>query len=264
MFFVTIPHSGLKIPEEATWLKNLPPSILYCDIDAFVDELYSLAIEHLNIPSLNFLWHRYAVDVNRLPEDICAETVEGAKKECSKRDLIGLHWKRTTKGDDIIPQAISLGVHKALVNKYYNPFHESIKNQFTKLKGQKDSPVYHLDLHSMPSLGTDIHKDPGEKRAEVVIGNQSGKSASKQFTDILVKAYKDAGFQVSLNWPYQGGRITETYGQPLKNQHTIQVELNRSLYMNETTGQKKENFSLLQEKFKQILSTITEDLKSLS
>ena len=94
----------------------------------------------------------------------------------------------------------------------------------------------------MPSLGKDIHKDPGGTRAEVVIGNRKGASAGEEFTKLVFDAYKDEGFKVKMNWPYQGGRITEIYGQPKQNQHTIQVELNRSLYMNEEKGQKKGKF----------------------
>ena len=264
MFFVTIPHSGRQIPPEAGWLKSLPPSVLYCDIDAFVDDLYEIALKDLQIPSLIFPWHRYAVDANRLPEHICAQTVQGAKQECRRMDLIGLHWKKTTKEDELMHEPLTQELHKIFVDKYYKKFHQSIKDQFKKMKDQNNSPVYHLDLHSMPSLGKKIHKDPGEKRAEVVIGNRNGKSARTEFTDSVVKAYKESGFQVKLNWPYQGGSITESYGQPLNNQHTIQVELNRDLYMHEESGLKKDNFSDLQIRFKKALTSIQKDLKNLS
>ena len=263
MFFVTIPHSGRQIPKEAVWLKNLPPSILYCDIDAFVDELYEPALKKLKITSLAFPWHRYAVDANRKPEDICYQTVEGAKSECRKMDIIGFHWKETTKGDILISKPLSQDIHKTIVKKYYEPFHQKIRNQFLEFKNKKFSSIYHLDLHSMPSLGKDIHKDPGGTRAEVVIGNRKGASAGEEFTKLVFDAYKDEGFKVKMNWPYQGGRITEIYGQPKQNQHTIQVELNRSLYMNEEKGQKKENFFDLQQKFTNVLSSLQASLKKV-
>ena len=78
--FVSIPHSGRQIPKEAYWLKKLPKSILNCDIDAYVDELYLPVLNKLHIPSVMFKWHRYAVDMNRFKTDISAKTVERASE----------------------------------------------------------------------------------------------------------------------------------------------------------------------------------------
>ena len=42
-----------------------------------------------------------------------------------------------------------------------------------------------------------------------------------------------AGFSVKRNNPYAGGFITQHYGKPYESVHAIQIEINRSLYMNE-------------------------------
>ena len=42
-----------------------------------------------------------------------------------------------------------------------------------------------------------------------------------------------AGFSVKRNNPYAGGFITQHYGKPYENVHAVQIEINRSLYMNE-------------------------------
>ena len=91
----------------------------------------------------------------------------------------------------------------------------------------------------MPSLGTQLHPDPGETRAEVVVSDFHGKSSIPEFKDIVMKAYQEAGFQVAYNWPYVGGGITQMYGKPQQGHNTIQVELNRALYMNEETKKLK-------------------------
>ena len=52
--FATIPHSGCQIPEEAYWLKNPPRSILLCDVDLFVDELYGDSLQKLKLPFIFF------------------------------------------------------------------------------------------------------------------------------------------------------------------------------------------------------------------
>ena len=102
--------------------------------------------------------------------------------------------------------------------------------------------IYLMDLHSMPSKGLDFHRDTGESRKEIVISDNKGKSCSEAFKDLILRAYKSAGFEVALNWPYTGGAITQHYGQPSLGQYSLQVELNRKLYMDEETKNKNSNY----------------------
>ncbi|MCY4512802.1 MAG: N-formylglutamate amidohydrolase [Bdellovibrionales bacterium] len=260
--FLTIPHSGRKIPPEAFWLKTLPQSVLCCDVDAFVDELYAPTIKQLNLTSFLFPWHRYAVDVNRFPEDRTCQTVEGAPLHLSDETPSEIHWHKTTKGDFLIKKPLSKKRHQQLINKYYNPFHRKIQEEFKKRKRQ--GSVYLLDLHSMPSIGEDFHRDRGQKRAQIVIGNRKGHSSEHKFLELVLSSYKRVGFEVVLNQPYQGGRITEFYGSPKEGQHALQVEINRSLYMKEGTNQKTSSFSVIQNQLNEALMQIVKELKDLN
>lgn len=69
-FFISIPHSGEKIPDQTPWLNQLPEALLMSDVDRYVDRLYKPTLEELKIPFETTVWHRYAVDLNRIPEDI--------------------------------------------------------------------------------------------------------------------------------------------------------------------------------------------------
>jgi N-formylglutamate amidohydrolase len=120
--------------------------------------------------------------------------------------------------------------------------------------------VYHLDAHSMPSVGTKQHRDPGERRADIVVSDSLGKSCSKKYRDLVIAAYVTAGFKVGYNWPYVGGRLTEQYGRPDLGHHTIQVELNRDLYMDETTKQLKSSHVEVQKKIEKALGYILLEL----
>ena len=122
--FATIPHSGCTIPPEADWLKTLAHSTLFCDVDLFVDELYEPFLKKMKIPFITFPWHRYAVDANRCPEDKNSLTVQGATEKPLKGVSTGIHWQQTTKGDILIKEPIPSSLHKTLIEKYFNPFHE--------------------------------------------------------------------------------------------------------------------------------------------
>lgn len=234
--FVTIPHSGEKIPPEATWLDALPEPIKMCDVDRYVDQLYKQGLESLKLPCVIAEWHRYIVDLNRLPEDIDQDSVEGASLPPGSHTT-GFHWVKTTRGQRLMPQPLSRTLHEEWTQKYFLPFHKKVKAEYQRFFQAGHDKVYQLDAHSMPSVGTSAHRDPGQKRAQIVVSDQNGKSCEARFKDLVISSYEKAGFEVAYNWPYVGGRVTQTYGKPEKGQHCIQVEMNRSLYMDEESKQ---------------------------
>lgn len=235
-FIVTIPHSGEQIPTEATWLQGLGEPLVMCDIDRFVDRLYVPTLEELKIPAVVAEWHRYVVDLNRVPEDIDQDSVVGSVSPSGTHPN-GYHWVFTTRGTRLMPKPISRELHGEWTQKIYEPFHQAVRGLYADFFSRGFEKVYHLDAHSMPSMGTQAHRDPGERRAEIVVSDFDGVSCEPRFKDLVMESYRSAGFQVGYNWPYKGGRLTQVYGQPAKGQHALQVELNRGLYMDEETKQ---------------------------
>lgn len=232
---LSIPHSGEAFPKEASWLEGLPEPVLMCDVDRFVNRLYEQAAKASGLLTLTTPWHRYVVDLNRVPADVDPTTVEGASGT-PREHRRGFHWSVTTKGDALLQAPLSRDLHNQFVQKYFEPFHESLRRSAEQIRKQY-GVVYHLDLHSMPSLGTSEHRDPGQRRPEICLSDSKGKSSSPEFRDLAVAAFRAAGFEVGINWPYFGGRITEMYGSPSTQHHTLQIELRRDLYMNEQTKQ---------------------------
>ena len=232
----SIPHSGEKIPSETPWLSELPETLLMYDVDRYVDQLYEPALHALKIPFVKTEWHRYAADLNRLPEDIDVDSVQGCANASGKFPR-GFHWSITTAREKLMPGPMPKTVHEALVHRCYDPFHAELKSKMQAVRAAGQPAVYHIDLHSMPSKGTAEHRDPGEIRKDVVISDCDGKSCAAWFKDLVVDAYRHAGFTVAYNWPYKGGRVTEIYGRPAEGCHSLQIELNRALYMDEATKQ---------------------------
>jgi N-formylglutamate amidohydrolase len=236
--FVTIPHAGEKVPPQTPWLNALPEEILMCDVDRYVDFLYEPALRKLQLPFAKTEWHRYAADMNRIPTDVDCTSVIGNSNAAGTFNR-GFHWVVTTYKNQLMTQPMSPETHEELVKLIYEPFHASVRDLYSKVHSSGDKVTYHIDAHSMPSLGTSEHRDPGEKRADIVVSDCKGTSCSSQFKDLVIAAYVTAGFKVGYNWPYLGGRVTEQYGVPDRGQHAIQVELNRELYMDEKTKKLK-------------------------
>ena len=299
---VTIPHSGEKIPPQTPWLAELPEPILMCDVDRYVDVLYGPALASLNIPSVKTEWHRYAADLNRVPSDVNASSVAGHSDTSGKFNR-GFHWVNTTYKHQLMRSPMPQADHDALVKLVFDPFHAEIRRQYALIraaqqqqqkslqqKHQKQSllPIFHIDAHSMPSVGTSEHIDPNERRADIVVSDCRGKSCDPLFRDLVIVAFVVAGFKVALNWPYFGGRLTQHYGKPspiasapavpsdsnnnsgsihlppAANQHVVQVEMSRALYMNETTKRLDDaRAAAVQNKISVALAYIKERLPAL-
>ncbi len=262
-FFISIPHSGERVPNEAAWLQGLPEPVLMCDVDRYVDRLYAPVVDQLKITCVKTQWHRYVVDLNRLADDIDADSVENHANPSGKFTT-GLHWVKTTRGTTLMSKPISNTLHEQLVGKYFEPFHSDVRDTYEFFREHGAKKIYQLDAHSMPSKGTSAHRDPGETRADIVVSDQEGKSCETSFKDMVIKAYEKTGLKVAYNWPYLGGRVTQTYGHPDRGQHAIQVEINRALYMDEENKQYiPEKAQKLIEKLSQAVQDIHQQLPEL-
>ena len=233
---VSIPHSGEDIVEESYWLQNLDEVTLMYDVDRFIDQMYQPALDKQETPRVITKYHRYVVDCNRWPTDVDCDSVKGDKNP-SGSHTTGLHWVKTTAGYVLIEKPLKQELHQQILKKYYEGFFQGIDALYEEFKQRGARSIYHLDLHSMPSRGTNAHRDPDEDRSDIVIGNELGTTATKEWTNLVGDAYNKQGFEVRLNHPYTGGTIVEKYGQPQVGRQALMVELNRKLYMDEKTKQ---------------------------
>ncbi len=209
---ISIPHSGLKIPSEYRdyFIKN--DFELNCDVDLGVHEcleLSKLQLEGIHVIKYNF--HRTFIDLNR------------------SRDTSLQNWEKNTRGVDLIVKRIEND--QAVLEKYWDPYFFIIE-QFIENNSEK-FPI--IDLHSMPSKATDYHlkKNPNQpvNRPPFCLSDFKGKTAPKEFTDLAHKTFVSLWPESLVNDPYFGGYITQHFEKfPNPN---IQIEINRSLYMNE-------------------------------
>lgn len=253
---ISSPHSGEEVPEEVTWLKGLEEEVLMCDVDRYVDQLYVGVASQFNFLFFPAKWHRYVVDLNRLDMDVDELSVTGGVSPGGFPVGMGVHWAETTQGFRLMKSPLSLSSHQEIIKKYHAPFWDFLRLAQNKILEVGYREVFHLDVHSMPSRATEKHRDAGKSRPQIVVSDREGKSCSSFFKDIVIRAYEEAGFQVAYNFPYKGGRITESFGVPLQKKNTLQVELNRSLYMNESSKQKAKDFLETQQKISVALEKV--------
>jgi N-formylglutamate amidohydrolase len=231
---VEVPHAGLSV--DATTLSTLlaPASALGRDADLFVDELFA------NAPSVGaalLIAHssRYVVDLNRAETDVDALAVEGGSARVSPHGLI---WRTTTEGRSALSGPLPRAELERRLKTYYRPYHTELRH-LLDARVRKFGHALLLCAHSMPSRGRDGHRDPGRERADVVPGSRGRTSAAGALIDLVDRTVREAGFSIAHDQPYRGGFSTGHYGRPDEGVHAVQIELNRRLYMNEITLERR-------------------------
>jgi len=64
------------------------------------------------------------------------------------------------------------------------------------------------------------------------------------------------GYDVAINDPYKGVELVRKFGRPHERRHSLQIEINRRLYMNETTLAKLDGFEALRSDLDRLLDAL--------
>ncbi|MOA05080.1 N-formylglutamate amidohydrolase [compost metagenome] len=94
----------------------------------------------------------------------------------------------------------------------------------------------HINCHSMPAVAAShatLH--PGLVHADFVIGDRDGSTSDPRLSQHICVFLRERGYSVDYNHPYKGVELVRRYGNPSDNRHSIQIEINRKLYMDEQT-----------------------------
>ncbi len=252
------PHSGRFYPGDfAIGASHLE---LRRGEDAYVDELLAGAAS-LGATLLTCVYPRCYIDVNRDQLDIdttlLAEPWPGELRPTDKT-LRGLGLIRRFVTPAVPAQARPLTVReiRQRIETVYLPYHAAL---WLLVEGLLDrhGVVWHVDWHSMKSMGNAMTPDgPGARRPDFVVSDVRGASASPTMTDAIVSGLRGFGYTVAVNDPYRGGTIVQRVGAPAKGVHSVQVEVNRGLYLDETAVEKTPAFRELAANIEALTSSL--------
>jgi len=126
----------------------------------------------------------------------------------------------------------------ARIEALYKPYHRALRRLLTRVHRDFGAAVL-VDCHSMPST---CESGCGQDGADIVLGDCYGASCAPRIVKIAKRFLVGRGFKVAMNAPYAGGFTTGSYGCPGAHRHALQIEINRSLYMDEQSYRRKPRF----------------------
>ena len=257
------PHSGTEYPLDFNHQADFAQ--LRQAEDSYVDELYK-HVSSIGGVFLDAKFPRSYIDPNRSENDFILEDLhEKNNSACEikfkptiKSQLgIGLLWlKIPPNGEPMYRDKITLKQLMHRVNTYHRPYHKILKNILDNTY-KKFGNFYHVNAHSMQNQATAMSdQSQGTKRPDFVIGDREGTSCKRRFTDLIVDFLKSLNYSVDVNYPYKGMELVRAYSDPLQNKNSVQIEVNRKLYMNEETREKIDNFKILKQDLKKLINEI--------
>lgn len=249
------PHSGVHYPQDFDF--SCPFEILQTAEDHYVEDLFSCA-PSIGATFLHALFPRSYIDPNRAEDDIdealLGEPWSGAfPMRPSSRSAagIGLIRRIVKPGVPVYDRILSSEEIMHRIEQYYRPYHDALAGLIGEAH-YNFGQVWHINCHSMPAATAYPRKNMAlsgrqPRAADFCIGDRDGSTASVSFTRAIRDFIKGLGYYVTINDPFKGVEILERHACPASGIHSIQLEINKSLYMNETTGEVTGNYSRLKD-----------------
>ncbi len=238
------PHSGSTYPNAFLNASRIDLPTLRRSEDSFMDELIAdlsgrgFAVIRVHFP-------RSYVDVNREPYELDPRMFIGRLPSfANTRSMrvaggLGTIPRVVGDGQEIYRERLSVDDALGRIETLYKPYHRALRRLINKVHQAFGTAVV-IDCHSMPSIG--VSRDE-PRRPDVVIGDRYGTSCAPLLPDLIEETMTGFGYSVGRNKPYAGGFITEHYGNPASGLHTVQLELNRAIYMDERRREKGPRFA---------------------
>lgn len=188
---------------------------------------------------------RAYLDVNREPYELDPRMFDGLLPPYANVNSL-----RVAGGLGTIPRIVAenmeiyarrLPVQEGLdrVEAVYKPYHAALRRLIARTHVQFGFGVL-IDCHSMPG---NVRVAGSTARPDFIIGDRYGTSASAELSRAAIAILEEMGFAAIRNKPYAGGFITEHYGRPSRGLHALQIEVNRAIYVDELTLEKRDDFA---------------------
>ncbi len=253
------PHSGRSYSRSFVRKSVLDERTLRSSEDAFVDQLFATAPLE-GAPLLTAVAPRAWLDVNRSPDELDPALIEGVRKVA--------HNPRVASGLGVVPRVVANGraIYRGKltraevsdrIDSIWRPWHDAISTLMDDSVALFGEAVL-IDCHSMPHEAIETISHPRGSRPEIVLGDRFGAAAGSDIVDRIEAALTAVGLRVARNAPFAGAFVTQNHGRPARHRHVVQVEIDRSLYMNEQKIRPNNNFAAFKALIDKVVADVTD------
>lgn len=251
------PHSGEHYPDD---FDHVPPrAIVRQAEDTHVARLYRAATG-AGATLIEATFPRAYIDVNRSLVDLDAllladdwpDPVTPSRKTAQG---IGLVWRIARGGAPMYDRKLTAAEVRGRIDRWYRPYHAALATELDTLH-RAFGAVWHLNCHSMPAVGDANADDPGRVRADFVLGDRDGTTCAPAFTSLVAETVRGMGYTVAVNDPYKGVELVRRHGRPAERRHSLQIEIKRTLYMDEDSLEPNAGYARLERDLARLMDVV--------
>lgn len=231
------PHSGSIYPDDFD--HSIDRMLLRQAEDAHVEELFA-PVATLGAPLLHALFPRSYIDPNRAGTDIDVTMIDGdwpGPVEPSSKTLergAGLIWRLMRGAGALYDRPLTIAEVHHRIDTCWRPYHDALATLIADTHA-RHGVSYHVDCHSMPAMGDANSEDGPVARPDFIVGDRDGTTCEPGFTALIADHLRGAGYHVTINDPYKGVELVCRHADPAAGRHSVQLEINRRLFMDEVT-----------------------------
>jgi len=244
-----LPHSGRDYGVSFLNQSILDQLSIRSSEDAFLDQLID-GIEKYGAPKIIANAPRAFIDLNRSTDELDPALISGIKNNIKNPRIssgLGVIPRVVSHGKEIYRGKLSFEQAQSRIKYYWKPYHTDLSNLLQRSQSVFGQSLL-IDIHSMPheavSTQSSFIKPP-----EIVVGDRFGMSSDPEFTNLVISILKQHEFRVAKNTPFAGAFITKHHGKVKKRIHALQLEIDRSLYMDEEKISPNSDFEELKTRF---------------
>jgi N-formylglutamate deformylase len=219
------PHSGREYPPAFMAASRLSPMQLRRAEDPLVDELLDGVT---GVPVLRARFARAFLDLNRSADELDPAMFEGplpVPSRTTERVAAGLGVLPRVAGQglDIYRRRLTVGEAETRIAALHRPWHDRLAELIARARTRHGYAIL-VDCHSMPT-------PQGPFAPQIILGDRHGSSAAPALVALAEAHFRSTGWRVGRNIPYAGGHTTAFHADPANGIHTLQIEIDRSLYL---------------------------------
>ena len=233
---VDVSRSGREYPKE--YRSPLPFTTVHDNVSMYVEDLWAGAPQ-VGATLLYCSFPNTWIDVNRNELDMDPDLVDGewpVKLAPTERTLEGLGLIKTKAryGEPFQERRLTVAEIQERLDRYYRPYHAELKRIADDLHA-RFGVLRQISCHCMSVVGAPTHPDAGKPRADFCVSDLKGRTASKASMELVVETLRSCGYSVSVNAPYTGNELIRRIADPARGIDSIQVEINKKLFMDTKT-----------------------------
>src|SRR5579859_4023827 len=229
------PHSGRDYPDDMMAATTLDAQAIRRSEDAFVDDLVAGG-PGLGAATLTARFARAYIDLNREAFELDPGMFEDELPEFARARTarvaagLGAIARVVSEGQEIYARKLTFSEARGRIDGAHRPYHAALERLLAETQRAHGVAIL-IDWHSMPAAAA--RAGGRDRPCDFVLGDRFGAACAGVLTQRVERELEAMGYRVARNNPYAGGYTTEHYGRPARRTHALQIEINRSLYLDE-------------------------------